>query len=175
MDCLDDVAAFMESRRLLLVTAESCTAGLIAARLADVPGAGALLDCAFVVYSPHAKRRCLGVPARTLRRYNLTSEAVARAMALGALRRSRANAAIADTGVADDTDDEIPAGTQCLAWALRDGPCGTPAVFSETRRFPGDRRAIRHACAEYALRRLPHYFGLFARGAGSDAPGKAPG
>jgi len=170
VDALDTVAAFMKEHRLLLVTAESCTAGLIAARLADVPGAGALLDCAFVVYSPHAKQRCVGVRKRTLDRYNLTSEPVAREMARGALRRSRANLAISDTGVVDDTDAEIPAGTQCFAWAFAppDGE-GPACVFSETRRFSGDRHAIRKASAEYALHRIPHYFGLLGAPAAPQA------
>src|SRR5690606_21199122 len=105
---LDDLAHFMREHALLLVTAESCTAGLIAATLADVPVAGQLLDCAFVVYSPEAKQRCLAVSPKTIEQYNLTSEAVAREMALGALRHSRANLAIANTGVADAMD-EIPA------------------------------------------------------------------
>ena len=161
METLERLAAFMKDHCLLLVTAESCTAGLIAARLADVPGAGALLDCAFVVYSPQAKQRCVGVRPETLERHNLTSEAVAREMAQGALARSRANLAISNTGVADATDDEIPAGTQCFAWAFAPPDGDGPApVFSETRRFPGDRQAVREASAQYALQRIPHYFGL---------------
>jgi len=157
MESIDDIAAFMKAHDLLLVTAESCTAGLIAARLADVPGAGALLDCAFVVYSCDAKEQCLGVGRDTIERFGLTSEEVARAMATGALRRSRANLAIANTGVAEAVDD-TPAGTQCYAWAF-DGSAGDEsAVFSETRRFAGSRNEIREAGAEYALLRIPHYF-----------------
>src|SRR5690606_25588972 len=113
---LQAVARFMERHGLLLVTAESCTAGLIAAHLADVPGAGSLLDCAFVVYSPEAKKQCLNVREQTLKTHNLTSEAVAREMAEGALANSaRANVAIANTGLADDSDKDLPAGTQCFA------------------------------------------------------------
>ena len=80
-----EVAAYVKRHGLTLVTAESCTAGLIASRLAEVPGAGKLLDCAFVVYTVSAKQRCLGVSRETIERCNLTSEAVAREMALGAL------------------------------------------------------------------------------------------
>ncbi|MCW7537331.1 CinA family protein [Aquabacterium sp. A7-Y] len=156
---LQEVANFMKEHGLLLVTAESCTAGLIAATLADLPGAGALLDCAFVVYSPEAKQRCLGVDPNTIERCNLTSEAVAREMVRGALPECRANVAIANTGVADAVDDEIPAGTQCFAWAFRskDDPREL-RIFSETRRFSGGRNEIRQQSAEYALQRLPHYF-----------------
>lgn len=163
MKNMEEVAGFMREHDLMLVTAESCTGGLIAATLADIPGAGKLLDCAFVTYSVQAKQRCLSVSDQTLERYNLTSEEVAREMAQGALGNSRANVAISNTGVTDDVDDDIPAGTQCFAWAFRrhDGDKPSEAVlFSETRRFPGDRTEIRLASAEYALQRIPHYFGL---------------
>ena len=149
-----EVAAYMERHGLTLVTAESCTAGLIASRLAEVPGAGKLLDCAFVVYTVSAKQRCLGVSGETLERCNLTSEAVAREMALGAIARGNANVAVANTGVADDTDPEIPAGTQCFAWVFRDDE-GTLAVHTGTQRFQGDRNSVREQAADYALGRLP--------------------
>lgn len=158
MNAIERVAAYMHEHSLKLVTAESCTAGLIAATLADIPGAGALLDCAFVAYSPQAKQKCLGVAARTLQRHNLTSEAVAREMALGAARNSPANVAISNTGVTDDTDPEIPAGTQCYAWVFKAGPAdASPAIYTETARFDGDRNTIRRASAEHALAQLIAY------------------
>jgi PncC family amidohydrolase len=155
MNSIDRVAIFMRDQGLTLVTAESCTAGLIASTLADISGAGALLDCAFVVYSPEAKLRCVGVSRRTLDTHNLTSEAVAREMALGAAHRSPANVAIANTGLADDSDDELPAGTQCFAWAFKAGAAdAAPALYTETRRFEGGRHGIRKAAAVYALERM---------------------
>lgn len=158
MNDIEKIAQYMRAHKLLLVTAESCTSGLIAATLADVPGAGELLDCAFVTYSVQAKQRCLGVKELTIHRYNLTSEEVAREMALGALTRSRANLAISNTGVVDNTDSDIPAGTQCFAWAFRSisVPEGI-ALFSATRRFDGDRTEIRRQSAEYALRAIPEH------------------
>lgn len=159
MNDIERVAAFMAEHALVLVTAESCTAGLIAATLADVPGAGSLLDCAFVVYSPEAKQQCLGVPPSTLARYNLTSEQVAREMALGASRKSSANVAIANTGVADDAGDGVPAGTQCYAWLFKSGAADArPAIYTETRRMQGSRNSIRRTSAHYALSRLIHYY-----------------
>lgn len=159
MNAIERVAAFMHRESLTLVTAESCTAGLIAATLADVPGAGALLDCAFVVYSPQAKMKCLGVSARTLKIHNLTSEAVAREMALGAVQRSRANVGISNTGVTDGTDADIPAGTQCFAWVFKGGAAdAAPVVYAETLRFAGSRNAIRVASAEHALTRMVAYY-----------------
>jgi len=160
MDAVCRAADFMRRHQLLLATAESCTAGLIAATLADLPGAGQLLDCAFVTYSPQAKQRCLDVDPETLRRYGLTSEEVACEMALGALAHSRANMAIANTGVADDRDARIPAGTQCFAWAFKGSRGRAPKIYSETRRFSGDRAAVRQTSAEHALGRIPHYGGL---------------
>jgi nicotinamide-nucleotide amidase len=162
MNTTEETARFMVAEALLLVTAESCTAGLIAATLADTKGAGKLLDCAFVVYSPEAKQRCLGVKPETIQRFNLTSEEVAREMASGALGNSRANIAIANTGVADNTDDSIPAGTQCFAWAFKQKHAGQKhaepfILFSETVRFDGERNEIREKSANYALQRIPYY------------------
>ena len=156
LEAIKRVSHYMKEHKLLLVTAESCTSGLIAATLADIPGAGQLLDCAFVTYSVEAKQRSLGVSEITILKHNLTSEEVAREMAIGALANSRANVAIANTGVVDDTDDEIPAGTQCFAWAFRSAsvPEGI-ALFSETRRFEGDRLSIRRRSAEFALTQVP--------------------
>lgn len=164
MDKIEDIAEFMRDKGLLLATAESCTAGLIAATLGDIPGAGQLLDCAYVTYSVDAKKRRLGVKESTLEQYNLTSEEIAREMAQGALRDTRANLAISNTGVVDDTDKSIPAGTQCFAWVFRSpapgasGDEGQLCVFSETRVFEGDRTTIRVSSANYALMRIPHYF-----------------
>ena len=155
---VEQVAKFMHAHDLRMTTAESCTAGLIAATLADIPGTGALLDCAYVVYSPEAKQQCVGVRPETLERFNLTSEEVAREMALGALNSSRANLAVSNTGVTDDTDKRIPAGTQCFAWAFKDTAAASPRLYSETRRFSGDRNEIRDAAARYALSRIQTYF-----------------
>lgn len=158
MQNIEPVADYMKRNQLMLVTAESCTAGLIASRLAEVPGAGKLLECAYVVYSPEAKQRCLDVSARTIEECNLTSEAVAREMALGALERSDANVAVSNTGVTDATDPDIPPGTQCFAWVFR-GADGRKTIHSETRRFEGDRNQIREAAADFALRRIPELRG----------------
>ena len=151
----EQAAKYLVEHGLVVVTAEPCTAGLIAATLADAPGAGQVLESAFVVYDPKAKRRCLGVPAEVLAQNNLTSEPVALAMARGALAHSDAHLAIANTGVADDSDPDIRAGTQCFAWLFRQGDA--VQAFSETRVFEGDRNRIREASACYALSRIAHY------------------
>ncbi|MGE8546926.1 MAG: CinA family protein [Alcaligenes sp.] len=142
-----------------IATAESCTAGLIASTLADQPGAGGLLDCAFVTYSPQAKYRCLGVDQAVLAANNLTSEAVARAMAKGAAELTPANLIIANTGVADDTAaPRIPAGTQCYAWLFKPrDPFDPLVVYTETIAFDGSREEIRRQSADYAILRIEHW------------------
>jgi nicotinamide-nucleotide amidase len=158
------VARFMADNKLVLATGESCTSGLIAATLADVPGAGKLLDTAYVAYTPEAKHACLGVSEATLRDFNLTSEEVARAMAAGVLDRSRSNVAVSNTGVVDAVDPKVAPGTQCFAWAFRSDGADQPYImFSATRRFTGSRRKIRMASAEFALKQIPYYFRLARR------------
>ena len=149
------IAGYLEAHHLVLVTAESCTAGLIASRLADAPGAGGVLEGAFVVYSALAKQKHLGVKPATIEEHGLTSEAVALEMARGALARSEANVAIANTGVADGEADEpeLEPGTQCFAWVFRTGPL-TEQAFTETRVFAGSRNEVRGAAADHALEAL---------------------
>lgn len=154
---LRKLLAYLKKNGIVVATAESCTAGLIAGRLADASGVGSALQVGFVVYSPEAKIHCLGVSKKTIERFGLTSEEVAREMALGALERSDASIALADTGLADAQEgSDIPAGTVCFAWAVRDN--GEARVFSETRRFDGSRNVVRRAAADHALERIPHYY-----------------
>lgn len=118
---------YLKNNKLVLSTAESCTAGCLVALLAAIPGTGEVLESGYVVYSPSAKKRLLGVSAETIERYGLTSEAVAREMALGALRDSDANVVIATTGVAGPAPESgIPPG-RC---ALRGLLPATPLPFS---------------------------------------------
>jgi PncC family amidohydrolase len=156
MEDLDDISDYFDQNKLRLVTAESCTAGLIIATLGDMPGCGGWLETGFVTYAPEAKCRLLGVHPETIKKYNLTSEPVAREMVEGALRNSGANVAVANTGIAGpDSEDGIPVGTLCFAWAFEHH--GTTVVFSETQHFDGDRNAIRKAGADYAIRRIVFY------------------
>lgn len=155
MENLQSVTQFFEQYKLTIVTAESCTAGLLAGSLADLPGCGKWFKSGYITYSPEAKMHILGVKQETIERFNLTSEEVAREMVLGALRISEANVAVANTGVAgpDKGEGGIPAGTVCFAWAFRTHDA--PTLFSETRHFEGDRNAVRQAAADYAVARIP--------------------
>ncbi len=147
---------YLRRHELCLVTAESCTAGMVTALLADVPGAGSFLDCGLVTYSEAAKKRLLKVRQKTIDRYTLTSEHVAREMALGALHQSCGNAVITTTGITGpDAVDGIEPGTICFAWGFRRG--NDVSLFSETRCFRGERDELRTIAARYALRRFAFY------------------
>ncbi|MDI1244089.1 MAG: CinA family protein [Rhodoferax sp.] len=133
-----------------LTTAESCTGGLIAASCTDLAGSSNWFERGFITYSNAAKSELLGVDAALIDRQGAVSEAVVRAMAMGALAHSHAQAAIAVTGVAGPSGGsaEKPVGTVWLAWAT---PMG---VTSEVKHFDGDRAAVRQATVRHALTRL---------------------
>jgi nicotinamide-nucleotide amidase len=109
---------------LLIVTAESCTGGLIAASLAAVPGASAVLERGFVTYSNEAKTELLGVPADLIAARGAVSREVALAMAEGALKHSPAQIAVAVTGIAGPGGGsaEKPVGLVHIGIARREGP-----------------------------------------------------
>ncbi len=89
-----------EARGLMLATAESCTGGMVAAALTDIPGSSTVVERGFVTYSNAAKAECLGVPMALIEAHGAVSEPVARAMATGALAHSRADLAVSVTGIA---------------------------------------------------------------------------
>jgi nicotinamide-nucleotide amidase len=137
---------------LRLATAESCTGGLIAGLLTEIPGSSEVLDRGFVVYSDRAKSDLLAVPAGLIADQGAVSEAVARAMAEGAVENSNAHAAVAVTGVAGPGGgtNPKPVGLVHIA-AAREGR----AILHEAHRF-GDigRSEIRLASVEAALKLL---------------------
>ncbi|EPF65656.1 CinA family protein [Pseudomonas syringae] len=151
-----DVATYLKRHSLYLTTAESCTAGRIISLLAEIPHCGDVVESGYVVYSPEAKHRLLGVSFKTIENFNLTSNEVAQEMALGALRDSPANVVIATTGLCGTEDvDGIPAGTVCFAWGfLVDG---RTTVFTRRHRFFGDRHKMQADAALYALHHLPQF------------------
>ncbi len=136
------------ARNVLLASAESCTGGLVAAALTATGGSSDVFERGFVTYSNEAKSAMLGVPAATIASHGAVSEPVARAMAEGAIRHSRASLAVSVTGVAGPGGGsaEKPVGLVWIAAARRGG-----AVVSERHIFPGDRAAIREASTAAAL------------------------
>ena len=142
----------------MLATAESCTGGLIAARCTDLAGSSDWFERGFVTYSNEAKHELLGVDMALIAEHGAVSEAVAQAMALGALRHSQAQVAVAVTGIAGPTGGSAdkPVGTVWFAWALPSdtGPtlgAETAWVKTECQRFDGDRAAVRAATVHHAL------------------------
>jgi nicotinamide-nucleotide amidase len=137
------------SRKLRLAAAESCTGGLVAAALTDIPGSSDVFDRGFVTYSNAAKHDMLGVPQRLIEAHGAVSAEVARAMALGALERSLGDIAVAVTGVAGPGGGTIekPVGLVHFACARRGG-----GVDHVERRFgPLPRAEIRAASVAQAL------------------------
>lgn len=96
----EELLASLRSAKRMLATAESCTGGLIAGALTEIAGSSDVVDRGFVTYSNEAKNECLGVPLELIEEHGAVSEEVARAMAKGAVHRSRASIAVAVTGVA---------------------------------------------------------------------------
>lgn len=154
MQSVEQVVNFLEKYQLRLTTAESCTAGLIASMVAQVQGSGQVLESGFIVYSPEAKNSILGVSFQTMETYGLTSEEVAREMAVGALKMSKAAIVLANTGLAEADGDMD--GVQCFACAMSIND--HEGVVSETVKFDGERNDVRAAAAEYALMQLPYYY-----------------
>jgi PncC family amidohydrolase len=148
---------YMQDHKLLMTTAESCTAGLILSEFASVPGSGSLVDCGLAVYSPQAKQRYLKIEDHIFEQYSLTSEMLSREMAIGALDNTEANVSLANTGIAGPmpADDGTPVGTVCFAWAFRTEK--GDSVYCETRHFDGGRNEVRLAAARYSLEQLQRY------------------
>jgi nicotinamide-nucleotide amidase len=148
----------------MLATAESCTGGMIAARCTDLSGSSQWLERGFVSYSNEAKHEMLGVDPALIAQYGAVSAEVAQAMALGALRHSKAQVSLAVTGVAGPTggSQDKPVGTVWFAWALPSdsGPtlgADTAWVKTECVQFKGDRAAVREATLQHAMRTLLHW------------------
>lgn len=151
----EQLAQALRARGWMLATAESCTGGMIAAACTDLGGSSQWFERGFVTYSNEAKQELLGVDAQLISRHGAVSEPVVRAMASGAVRHSRAQVAVAVTGVAGPTGGSVdkPVGTVWFGFVVN-GVLG-----SEQRRFQGDRAAVRTATVHHALQRLVQLLG----------------
>lgn len=147
----EHVLVACRSRKLKVVTAESCTGGLVAAALTAIAGSSDVVERGFVTYANEAKREVLGVSWDALLGHGAVSEPVARAMAAGALAHSQADLAVSVTGVAGPGggSEDKPVGLVHLA-AVRTGH----EPIAERHVFPGDRDAIRRASVLTALAML---------------------
>ena len=148
-----DVASLLDLARkagVMIAIAESCTGGMVAAALTDVPGSSDVVDRGFVTYSNAAKQDMLGVGAQTLAAHGAVSEEVAAEMAAGALAHSRAGLAVSITGIAGPGGSEFkPEGRVCFGLASPSG------VWTETVEFGAlGRGLVRAAARDHALRLL---------------------
>jgi nicotinamide-nucleotide amidase len=137
-----------------LATAESCTGGWIAKALTDIAGSSQWFGEGFVTYNNESKVRRLGVPPSVLQTHGAVSEATVRAMAVGAMRRTGAQLAVAVTGIAGPGGavPGKPVGTVWLAWSGRRGRAVRVAV--QLKHFRGDREAVRRKTVRLALQGL---------------------
>ncbi|MDE0210596.1 MAG: CinA family protein [Boseongicola sp.] len=133
---------------VMIATAESCTGGLMAARITDIPGSSDVFERGFVTYSNMSKVDLLGVDAETIARHGAVSQQVAKAMAEGAIKNSQAHVAVSITGVAGPGDaGRKPEGMVCFG--LASVHAGT---FTETRRFGAiGRESVRADSVQHAL------------------------
>lgn len=143
------LSALLLERGWMLAAAESCTGGLIAATCTSMSGSSDWFERGFVTYSNEAKAEMLGVDPAVITSHGAVSEVVARAMAHGAVRHSRARVGVAVTGIAGPTggSPDKPVGTVWFGFMV-DG-----RLSSEMRRFDGDRAAVRAATVRHALQR----------------------
>ncbi|SIO20802.1 nicotinamide-nucleotide amidase [Rhodovulum sp. ES.010] len=152
----DTLVALARERGITIAAAESCTGGMLAAAITDIPGASKMFDCGFVTYSNAAKQALLDVRAETLAAHGAVSEAVATEMAQGALDRSAADFAVAITGIAGPGgSDHKPEGRVCFALARRGAEVETEMV--DFGRLGRDR--VRAASRDHALSMLTEAIG----------------
>ncbi|KUJ81987.1 CinA family protein [Ruegeria profundi] len=137
-----------KAQGVMICTAESCTGGMVAAALTDIPGSSAVVERGFVTYTNLAKQQMLGVHAETLAAHGAVSEQVAGEMAEGALKHSDAQLAVSVTGIAGPGGSEFkPEGRVCFGLAAKGGPTHT-----ETVEFGAQGRSnVRCAARDHAL------------------------
>jgi nicotinamide-nucleotide amidase len=142
------VGAALKARKLMMSTAESCTGGWIGQAITMVPGSSSWFDRGFITYTNEAKQDMLGVRAETLRAFGAVSEQTVREMVTGALGKSRAQVAVAVSGIAGPDGGSIskPVGTVVLAWGQKGSePHARPMHFA------GDRDTVRRQSVIAAL------------------------
>ncbi|MBF6057122.1 MULTISPECIES: CinA family protein [Thiomicrorhabdus] len=146
---MTEVGGRLKAHNAVVVTAESCTGGMIAEALTSIGGSTAWFDRAYITYSYESKREMLGVKETTLQTKGAVSKACVEEMALSALQQSHASVSVACSGIAGPgggTPDK-PVGTVWLAWAIR----GQEEVVSQKFLFDGDRQSVRVQTTEAAL------------------------
>lgn len=143
----EKIVRFLNEHNMMITTVESCTGGLIAARLVNVSGASNVFSEGYVTYSEDAKTKMVGVNPETIKKYNVVSEEVAYEMASGGAKTANADVAVSVTGVAGPLGGtkDIPVGTVCIGVYYKN------KVITEKFLFNGDRLQIRNQAVDKAL------------------------
>jgi nicotinamide-nucleotide amidase len=145
------VSKLLFARQHTLVTAESCTGGLVAALITEIAGSSQWFDRGFVTYSNQSKQQMLGISNQTLLKYGAVSKQIAAQMAEQAVLRSHADVGISITGIAGPSggSNEKPVGTVWFGWKFTD--FGDQIVTTQHQIFSGSRDAIRMQAVRFAL------------------------
>lgn len=148
------VGLHLSLKRQKLVTAESCTGGMIAEVLTNIPGSSKWFERGFITYSLDSKVELLGIPKQLLARFSAVSEPIAKYMAIGALKNSHADWAIATTGIAGPTGgtEATPVGLVFIAWASAN------TTEAQSFQYSGNRLHIRKEATKTALLQLLSFF-----------------
>ena len=143
-----EIINLLKGTSTMICCAESCTGGMVASALTDLPGSSTIFDRGFVTYSNNAKIDMLGVDEQTLKCFGAVSEEVAQEMAKGALDRSQASLSISITGIAGPGGSDFkPEGRVCFGFALSNGTC-----TAQTVEFGAiGRSQVREASCKFAL------------------------
>lgn len=143
----EQIVGLLQEKKVTLATAESCTGGMLASRIIDVPGVSEVFKAGFVTYANEAKQNLIGVKEDTLAQFGAVSEQTAREMVLGAIKAARADMAVATTGIAGPGGGtkEKPVGLVYIACGSADD------IVVERCLFNGSRKEIRQASVEHAL------------------------
>jgi nicotinamide-nucleotide amidase len=153
LDLAANVGQLLKAKRLLAVTAESCTGGGVSQALTEIAGSSAWFDCGFVTYSNASKNELLDISEALIAQHGTVSEEIAAAMAEGALANSSADVAVSTTGIAgpDGAVPGKPVGTVCFGWVVNN------TTHTERLIFNGDRQAVREQTVLHALQGLQRY------------------
>ena len=150
----EEVVKNLLAKNLTITTAESCTGGLIAARLVDVSGASGCFNEGYITYSNEAKIRLLGVKEETIKEFGVVSAEVVTEMAEGVLNKADADMAVAVSGIAGPLggSKEKPVGTVYIGFCMSDKSIGRLTKVSYKFSFDGNRTEIRNKTVEEALK-----------------------
>ena len=145
---LQKVSKKLHDNHLIMATAESCTGGWVAKQITDLDGSSAIFDRGFVTYSNEAKQDMLGVSKKTLDGFGAVSEEVALEMVAGAISHSKADIAVAISGIAGPAGgtELKPVGTVCFAWVMKGKDTNVETVI-----FNGDRDRVRRQAVDYSF------------------------